>query len=149
MPTQANTIPAHADTCPHLPAHFCATLESPSQKRKPFCELDLHRWIRCCFTFRSGRQAGLGGCRQAIEVKRLAHRRKLAAETGALRKNWNTEVRELKCSVFSFQCSVFSFQFSVFSVQFSVFSVQFSVFSVQWRENVHADLDGTHRLPPR
>jgi hypothetical protein len=87
MPTQANTILAHASTSPYMPAHSCATLEPPSQKHKSLCERYLHRWIRPSFPFRGGRQAGLGEYRQGIEVKRLPHRRELAAEIGASRKN--------------------------------------------------------------
>ncbi len=86
MPTQANTIPAHAGTSPYMPAHSCATLEPPSQKHKSLCKRYLHRWIRASFPFRAGRDAGLGECRQGIEVKRLPHRREIAAESGASRK---------------------------------------------------------------
>ncbi len=98
IPEHAYTSQHNSGTCRHLPAHFCATLESPSQKRKPLCEGYLHRWIRCCFTFRGGRQAGLGQCRQGIEVKRLPRRREPAAETGALRKNWALPVLGAKLS---------------------------------------------------
>ncbi len=69
-------------------------MEPPSQKRKPLCERHLHRRIRSAFAFPRRRQAGLGECRQAIGVKRLPHRRELAAEAGGSRR------------VFSFQCSV-------------------------------------------
>ena len=70
MPTQANTIPAHADTSPDMPAHACTTLVPPSQKRKPLCDIYLYRWIRPSFPFRGGRQAGLDEYRQGIEVQR-------------------------------------------------------------------------------
>ena len=50
------------------------TEELPSPTRKPFCELDLHRRIRFFFLVPRGPQAGLGACRQAIDVKRRAHR---------------------------------------------------------------------------
>ena len=73
MPTQANTIPAHADTSPDMPAHTCTTLVPPSQKRKPLCDSYLYRWIRPSFPFRGGRQAGWDEYRQGIEGKRLPH----------------------------------------------------------------------------
>ncbi len=60
MPTQANTIPAHAGTSASMPAHSCTTVEPPSSTRKPLRKRYLHRWIRFSFAFRGGRHAGLG-----------------------------------------------------------------------------------------
>ena len=99
MPTQANTIPAQASTSPDMPAHSRTTVEPPSKKRKPLCERYLHRWIRPSFPFRGGRQAGLGECRQGIEVKRLVHRCELAETTHASRSLcpfWPGNKREAK-----------------------------------------------------
>ena len=58
MPTQANTIPAHAGTSPDMPAHSWTAVEPPSQKRKPLCERYLHRWIRAVFAFRAEAWSG-------------------------------------------------------------------------------------------
>ena len=96
MPTQANTIPAHANTSPNMPAHSSTTLEPPSQKHKPLCERYLHRWNRSSFPFSGGRQVGLDEYRQGIEIKRLAHRHRLA-ETGQ-RFPQNNYVPVHKCS---------------------------------------------------
>jgi hypothetical protein len=79
-------MPEHAQTCLYKPTHACKTEELPFTKRKPLYERYLHRWIRASFPLRAGRHAGLGECRQGIEVKRLPHRRELAEESGASRK---------------------------------------------------------------
>jgi hypothetical protein len=84
MPTQADTIPAQANTSPNVPAHFCATEESPSSTRNPLCERHLYRWLRTSFPFWGTRQFGLGGCRQGIDAIRLVQRRELTEKNNAL-----------------------------------------------------------------
>ncbi len=48
MPIQANTIPAHANTSPNMPARSCTAVESPAPTRKSLCESDLHRSTHSC-----------------------------------------------------------------------------------------------------
>ena len=51
MPTQGNTIPAHANTSPDMPAHSWTTVAPPPKNRKPLCDRYLHRLTRPAFAF--------------------------------------------------------------------------------------------------
>ncbi len=71
MPTQANTIPAHAGTSANMPARSCRTVEPPSPTHKPLYERYLHRWIRSSCAFRGGRQAALGRVAKGLKSNDL------------------------------------------------------------------------------
>ena len=70
-PTRFRHMPAHAGTSRSMPARSCTTVEPPSPTCKPLHERYLHRWIRSCFAFRGGRQAGLGRVAKGLKSNDL------------------------------------------------------------------------------